>query len=62
MGVIWALTKKVVRDGGEERWESRLVPAREGRLRTMKGRLGVGDEWFRISGVVYPVVEREIQE
>ncbi|KAL9023793.1 MAG: hypothetical protein Q9180_008104 [Flavoplaca navasiana] len=39
-----ALTRKVVMDGGEERVESRLVPAREGRLRTMKGRLGVGDE------------------
>ena len=41
--VLGALTRKVVRDGGEERVESRLVPAREGRLRTMKGRLGAGD-------------------
>ncbi|KAL8878910.1 MAG: hypothetical protein Q9192_008346, partial [Flavoplaca navasiana] len=39
-----ALTRKVVMDGGEERLESRLVPAREGRLSTMKGRLGAGDE------------------
>lgn len=30
-------------EGGEERVEGRLVPAREGRWSTMKGRLGVGN-------------------
>lgn len=44
MDVLGALTRKVVTDGGEERLERRLVPAREGKLSTMKGRLGMGDE------------------